>query len=125
MNPKKGMDRIALVMSILISITIFCFFLPEQYRRADIKILNPEWKVWKEDPDKYDQERKEDLLAGRSEYDFSGLEPAKYIPAEEYPLWKAVSITALMAIISFVVTLFGIKGLTRLVIWIAKGFEDT
>ena len=140
MNITKGIDRIALVIAI---ITIIPGFILGRYiTYEEFKTITPEYKKWeKKYNDRgrylYQKNKKTRMFySGSLELlrDYPDDIVLKNIwlkrpPKYQYlPQWKRITGSIVAALISFIVVLFGIRGLTRGIkwfsLWIVEGFKD-
>jgi hypothetical protein len=134
MNIKKGMERIALVIAIVAIVP--GFILGVEFVSETCKTETPEHKAWQKKVDGW-YEANPDW----NKPDAYGLETwlpwetaPNYPPPEEWkepwpthkdpPIWQLVLGGIVAAPLSFFIVFFGIRGTTRLVIWVVAGFRD-
>lgn len=112
MNIIKGLDRIALVIAI-IAIPL-SFFQGVDDATRSFTTLTPEYKQW-------EKQNQGSILSKSFPTADSESAPTKY---QYPPAWKIFGLGLLYAVASFPIVFFGIKGITRLFVWIGKGFKD-
>ena len=103
MNVIRGLDRIALVIAIIAILPGFFLggFITDEVLTTSVTIM---------------EEQNTDLY-GQMESSFS----TKY---QHPPDWQCVMGAIVSAPLSFLVVLYSLRGTTRLVLWIVKGFRD-
>lgn len=132
MNIKRGMDRIAFVISALVAVVATIYGYDLIYKQAKTnpehikweKNIREEWVKRQEPTDKPEVLSKYIHLFPDAFPSFMKEmppEPARYV----YPSGlKPLGLLLVFPTASFVITLFVIMGSTRLSLWISKGFKD-
>jgi len=136
MNVIRGMDRIALVLGIVAILP--GFFLGEQIVHEEFRTVTLEYKLWEKkhnDRINYLNDKAKKLgkrVSPLKEFlgawaddpilqDLRERKPPKY---QYPPPWQRIIGGLIIALLSFLVVLFTIRGMTRGVKWIFDGFRD-
>ena len=115
MNIIKGLDRISLIIAILAG--VFGFFGGGQFIYDNFKTEKPEYKTWVE---KYGVDFHPSEISPK----YKDTRPPKPDQYKYPPLWIVLPSGAAIGGLTFIVALFGLRGTTRLFVWVVKGFKD-
>lgn len=151
MNIIKGIDRIALVMAMITTIAVFVLAVLEL--KSD-RTLNPEYRTWEKECDdrikELEQKNPSIKLKNRDTDDYffdpdapkfrkrrkvlenddilQNLRSRKPTQYKYLPAWMPYVYGSVVAFISFMIVLLGIRGATRGIkwfsLWIIDGFKD-
>jgi len=120
MNIKKGMERIALIIAIVAIVP--GLFLGVEFVSDKCRTETPEYKAW--------LKKTEELYPNWNNRGnkIRGFLPEElempWPPYKDPPIWQLALGSVVVASLSFFIVLFGIRGTTRLVIWVVGGFRD-
>jgi len=125
MNIKKGMERIALIIAIVAIVP--GLILGGSFVEKKCKTETTEHKLWQKKIDGWHEANpnwdKARFVPFKPWQDYSNKEwkePRRY---KDPPNWQIVLGSIVVASLSFFIVLFGIRGTTRLIMWVVAGFR--